>query len=154
MSQQTFADSSKWGELVQTYYQVTKGEGDAEKTLELFNTWQKEHPDHVLVAVYLGALHCLKARDAWAPWTKMSLVNKGVDLMDKAVENVAKKAPQDLIRARIERAFVDAELPDMFGRKDVALENLEMVVSSPEWDSLAEPLKERVQKVLAQLQSA
>ena len=77
------------------------------------------HPDDYEVLAYLGSAKTMKARDSWNVITKVSSVNKGAKLMDRAVS----KAPDNLI-VRIVRANNSLSLPEFFKRKHLALKDL------------------------------
>jgi tetratricopeptide (TPR) repeat protein len=85
--------------------------------------WLKEAsaaaPTDAQVMVYLGSAQTMIARDSWNVMTKMSEVNKGTALIDKAV----RLAPDD-ITVRMVRMTNGLALPGFFGRAPKAREDL------------------------------
>ncbi|MEA2014008.1 MAG: hypothetical protein U9N38_01670 [Thermodesulfobacteriota bacterium] len=69
---------------------------------------------------YLGSATTMMATTTWNPIKKMSYVNKGAALMDKAI----RKAP-DNVSVRMTRAFNSKNLPPFLNRGDIALEDFE-----------------------------
>ena len=69
---------------------------------------------------YLGSATTMMARTTWNPIKKMSYVNKGTALMDKAVRRVP-----DNISVRMTRAHNSKSLPSFLNRGDFALEDFE-----------------------------
>ena len=69
---------------------------------------------------YLGSATTMMARTTWNPIKKMTYVNKGTALMDKAVRRVP-----DNISVRMTRAYNSKSLPSFLNRGDFALEDFE-----------------------------
>lgn len=76
-------------------------------------------PDNAVALAYLGSTHAVIARDAFNVVSKMSNTNKGLRHLDKALE----LAPQD-VTVRMVRANVNWNLPEMFGRRAHAVEDM------------------------------
>ena len=69
---------------------------------------------------YLGSVATMMANTTWNPIKKMSYVNKGTGLMDKAV-----KRDPDNVSVRMTRASNSKNLPSFLNRGDIALEDFE-----------------------------
>ncbi len=72
------------------------------------------------VMVYFGSATTMLATTTWNPMKKMSYVNKGTALMDKAV----RRAPEN-ITVRMTRGLNSMNLPSLFKRRALALEDFE-----------------------------
>jgi len=70
------------------------------------------------VMVYYGSARTMVGRDSWNVLTKMSTVNKGIAIIDKAV----RQAPDNVI-VRMVRANNSLALPEMFKRHPKAKED-------------------------------
>lgn len=88
---------------------------------------------------YLGSAMTMMAKTTWNPIKKMSYVNKGTGLMDKAV-----RREPDNVTVRMTRALNSKNLPSFLNRGDIALEDFEyladLIEKNPE--SLASIKKE------------
>ena len=74
----------------ETAYQLfeTNLAGDKDSNpsvIKQFTTLVQNHPEQPLFLAYLGSAYTLKARDAFAPWTRLSNVDRGLDMVDKAL---------------------------------------------------------------------
>lgn len=76
------------------------------------------YPHDMTILAYLGSARTLVARDSWNVVTKVSNVNQGINLIDRAVRN----APND-VAARLVRANNSLTLPKFFGRRSRAVED-------------------------------
>ena len=96
---------------------------------------------------YLGSATTMMANTTWNPIRKMSYVNKGAGLMDKAV-----KRDPDNVSVRMTRASNSKSLPSFLNRGDIALEDFEylagLIEKNPE--SLTS-IKKKVYSNLAEL---
>jgi len=110
------------------YNMVSKQENDyaAERAEELFKAILKKDKDHTESMVYYGSLLTLMGRDAFLPWDKLSYVEEGCEMMDKAV-----RLEPDNIRLRIRRALNNINLPDSFNRQAYYLEDFEFIRNHP-----------------------
>ena len=72
---------------------------------------------------YLGSATTMMAKTTWNPMKKMSYVNKGTALMDKAI----RKDP-DNVSVRMTRALNSKNLPPFLKRGEFALEDFEYLV--------------------------
>jgi tetratricopeptide (TPR) repeat protein len=110
------------------YNMVSKQENDdaTERAEELLKAILQKKNDHTEAMVYYGSLLTLKGRDAFLPWSKLSYVEEGCELMDKAVRLDPKN-----IRLRIRRAMNNVNLPSPFNRQAYYLEDFEFIRNHP-----------------------
>lgn len=94
----------------------------SEQAFTVLTQAQTANPNDPEVLAYLGSAQTLIARDSWNVFTKISQVNKGIALIDKAVS----LAPSD-VAVRMIRAHNSLKLPESFGRQPRALEDLEFL---------------------------
>jgi len=98
---------------------------------------------------YLGSATTMMATTTWNPMKKMSYVNKGTVLMDKAVRKVP-----DNVSVRMTRALNSKDLPPFLKRGNIALEDFEyladLIEKNPESLAL---IKKKVYINLAELYS-
>jgi tetratricopeptide (TPR) repeat protein len=92
-------------------------------------------PDDSEALAYLGSAHTLAARDAWNVTAKVSNVNKGVALLDKAVRRDGNN-----VGIRMLRGNNALGLPDMFERKPVAKEDFTFIASRLEASGHGDPV--------------
>lgn len=99
------------------------------------------------IMCYLGSATTMMARTTWNPIKKMSYVNKGTALMDKAV-----KRDPDNVSVRMTRALNSKNLPSFLNRGNIAFEDFEylagLIEKNPE--SLTS-IKRKVYSNLAEL---
>ncbi|MGM9516540.1 hypothetical protein ACS5PK_19990 [Roseateles sp. DB2] len=118
---------------------ATKGKSEAtDPAIEQFQAMLKAEPGHPLLMSYLGAATTLKARDAWAPWKKMSHAEDGLAQIDKALGLLAPSHDEALYQGTavsLQTRFVAANtflgLPDMFNRGPRGRQLLEEIQASP-----------------------
>ena len=100
------------------------GKGYAERSVKyLQEIVDKDRNDAVAVA-YLGSAHALVARDSSVIMSRISNVNKGLSLLNRAVRS----APEDFV-VRMVRGSVIFELPSMFKKPENAIEDFTFVES-------------------------
>lgn len=135
-------DIEKRFELGKTYYDLAIAYGK-EKYIDKAETHFRKilevDDHHALAYAYLGSLTTVKGKHAYAPWKKLDHVEKGCDLMDKAVE----LAPQN-VRVRMVRAFNNLELPSFFNRLGYAIEDLAFLRNGRVWPHLNKPLQAEI----------
>ena len=96
---------------------------------------------------YLGSATTMMAKTTWNPISKMSYVNKGAGLMDKAV-----KRDPDNVSVRMTRALNSKSLPSFLNRVDIALEDFEHLAGLIEKNSgYLTSIKKKVYSNLAEL---
>ncbi len=118
---------------------ATQGSSDAtQASLEQFQALLKAEPGHPLLMSYAGAATTLKARDAWAPWKKMSYAEGGLAQIDKALTLLDPAHDQALYQGTavsLQTRFVAANtflgLPDMFNRGPRGRQLLDEIQASP-----------------------
>lgn len=135
-------DIEKRIELAKAYYNLAMAHGKEKyinKAETHFRKVLENDENHALAYAYLGSLTTVKGKHAYAPWKKLDYVEKGCDLMDKAVDI----APQN-VGVRMVRAFNNLELPDFFNRIAYAIEDLTFLRNSRAWPHLNKPLQAEV----------
>ncbi len=121
---------------------ATKGRAEAtDLSIEQFQALLKAEPGHPLLMSYLGAATTLKARDAWAPWKKMSYAEDGLAQIDKALSLLAPEHEGALyqgtpisLQTRLVAANTFLALPDMFNRGPRGKQLLDDIQASPLFD--------------------
>lgn len=81
------------------------------------------------IQAYLGSATTMVGRDSWNVLAKVSIVNKGIKMMDEAVAETP-----DSIVVRMVRANNSLNLPPLFDRKEIAKKDfqyLEMLITKP-----------------------
>ncbi len=124
---------------VAQFTEASQGKSEAtEASVEQFQALLKTEPGHPLLMSYLGATTTLKARDAWAPWKKMSYAEDGLALIDKAIGLLGPEHDQALVQGTpvsLQTRFVAANtflgLPEMFNRGPRGRLLLEEIQASP-----------------------
>ncbi len=91
---------------------VEEQSGAAKKAVEILKPLVKKSSKDYEVLAYLGSSLMMVGRDSWNPLTKMTSVNKGIDLVDKAVVK-----DKDNITIRLVRIYSSLDLPDYLGRR-------------------------------------
>nr|VFK63160.1 MAG: Tetratricopeptide repeat [Candidatus Kentron sp. UNK]VFK71381.1 MAG: Tetratricopeptide repeat [Candidatus Kentron sp. UNK] len=95
--------------------EVDDASGEADKWLGKASA---SSPSDYEVMAYYGSARTMVARDSWNVVTKVSSVNKGLALIDKAI----RKAPDNVI-VRMVRANNSLALPEFFERRPKARED-------------------------------
>jgi hypothetical protein len=75
-------------------------------------------PGNALALARLGSTYTMKARDAFWPFTRLSLVKEGNRMMDQAVE----LAPKD-VQVRLTRVENNRHMPGWLGREKIVQED-------------------------------
>jgi tetratricopeptide (TPR) repeat protein len=105
-------------------------EGDAAETKSLttdLEKWTKEQPDNHLLQAYLGSVYTLDSRDAWPGPGKLTYLENGGKEMDAAVA-----ADPDNPAVRFVRAIDYFELPSIFGKRQTARDDFQILVKQIE----------------------
>jgi hypothetical protein len=100
--------------------------GDAQETKKLtadLEKWTKEQPDNHLLQAYLGSTYTLDSRDAWPGPGKLTYLRDGGRLLDAAV-----LADPLNPAVRFVRAIDYFELPAIFGKRQTAREDFEILL--------------------------
>jgi tetratricopeptide (TPR) repeat protein len=104
--------------------------GDKEETKALtadLEKWTKEHPDNHLLQAYLGSVYTLDSRDAWPGPGKLTYLRNGGKELDAAVA-----AAPDNPAVRFVRAIDYFELPAIFGKRQTAREDFQLLMKQVE----------------------
>jgi hypothetical protein len=75
--------------------------GDTSATGRAFGQFEqlsKAHPEQPLYRAYYGSMYCIKARDAWFPFTKLAQVDSGLDQIGKALRQLSPEHDQQRSR--------------------------------------------------------
>lgn len=108
------------------YHQLAlmKKNGASEQAVEYLEKYRKSSPDDMVSLAYLGSSYAMLARDSSAVFKKVTNVNKGLGLLDKAVNAL----PNDYI-PRIIRASVTYSIPGMFNRSKTSFADYEFLIA-------------------------
>ena len=95
-------------------------------------------PHAPLFQAYFGAAQTLQGRDAWMPWNKMRITERGLAAIDKALSRLTSAHDATLLRGaplaletRLVAASTFLAVPDMFHRLDDAKAVLRAAFASP-----------------------
>jgi tetratricopeptide (TPR) repeat protein len=105
-------------------------DGDAAETKSLttdLEKWTKEQPNNHLLQAYLGSVYTLDSRDAWIGPGKLTYLENGGREMDAAVA-----ADPDNPAVRFVRAIDYFELPSIFGKRQTARDDFQILVKQIE----------------------
>jgi hypothetical protein len=100
--------------------------GDAQETKKLttdLEKWTREQPDNHLLQAYLGSTYTIDSRDAWPGPGKLTYLRDGGRLLDAAV-----LADPLNPAVRFVRAIDYFELPAIFGKRQTAREDFEILL--------------------------
>jgi hypothetical protein len=104
--------------------------GDTQATKKLaadLEKWTAEQPQNHLLQAYLGSVYTLCSRDAWPGPGKLTYLRNGGRLLDAAVV-----ADPDNPAVRFIRAIDFFELPAIFGKRQVAREDFQILLRQVE----------------------
>jgi hypothetical protein len=104
--------------------------GDATETKALtvdLEKWTKEQPNNHLLQAYLGSAYTLCSRDAWIGPGKLTYLKNGGKEMDAAVT-----ADPNNPAVRFVRAIDYFELPAIFGKRQTARDDFQILVKQVE----------------------
>ncbi|MCF6204423.1 MAG: hypothetical protein L3J59_12285 [Methylococcaceae bacterium] len=102
---------------------IAKQSGAAEKAVEILEPLKKSLPKDYVVLAYLGSSMLMVGRDSWNPLTKMSSVNKGIALVDKAIVK-----DKDMVINRLIRVYNSLSLPGFFKRENKIKPDLDYLI--------------------------
>ena len=142
-------DESQYQHMLSLYKQAVDGNSDARDEVKAYlENLSKAEPNDAIVRVYLGSTMVLEGRDAWMPWNKMKFTEKGMDVMEQALDMSTKdkKTRQFLendedIEIRMICAFTFTQVPKMMGRFEQGLELLKGVGADPRFEMLSSKKK-------------
>ena len=104
--------------------------GDTKETKSLttdLEKWTKERPDNHLLQAYLGSVYTLDSRDAWPGPGKLTYLKNGGKELDAAVVADPKNPA-----VRFVRAIDYFELPAIFGKRQTARDDFQLLVKQIE----------------------
>jgi hypothetical protein len=115
------------------------GDGSArDAAADAFHALAAANPGHPLLAAYEGAAIALKGRDALMPWNKMKHAEKGANLIEKALAQLAPEHDDALfngspesIEIRLVAANTLLALPDFMNRRAGGMRAVEAALASP-----------------------
>lgn len=125
-------------EQVQAAYATARERGDSDAidaALALADAFTEAHPLDGVALTYRGSLGAMRAKSAWLPWKKLSLLNEGMRQMDEGIVMATRSAAgtSQEIDARMVRGITSARIPRTFGRGGVALGDFRFIVNSPQF---------------------
>lgn len=125
-----------------SYYQLAyiEVDGTSEEAVHYLKDFIEHEPNDFEMLAYLGSAYTMVGRDSHFVVKKVSSVNKGLSLLDKAV----KKSPKNLT-IRYIRASVTYSLPPMFGRRSTSENDYKFILQQYELGSKLNP--EKLEKV-------
>ena len=116
--------------------------GATERALGQFAKLTEANPQQPLFRAYYGSVYCIKARDARFPFTKLSNVETGTDLIGKALAALTPDHDKELVggvavslETRLVAASTFASIPKAFGRYQQAKDVLADLLASPVFGS-------------------
>jgi len=117
----------------------------------LFEELNRQAPDNPLFQVYLGGTYAIQGREAWMPWNKIDLVEKGLEIIDRALDKLQPRHDEMLIRGTpvgIETRLVALntflDLPGFFNRLQPAKELLADILTSQAFGLAPDEIRGRV----------
>ncbi|MDH5360782.1 MAG: hypothetical protein OEX03_09470 [Gammaproteobacteria bacterium] len=109
-----------------------------ELAIEQFETLLKGDPQQPVYEARVGSLTTMQARDAWAPWKKMSYSEQGLERIDLALDTLTDVHDQQQIEQRFvsldvryTAAVTFSSLPRFFNRWGQAERILAEMLQSP-----------------------
>jgi hypothetical protein len=135
------------------------GSHDAtERAQQLFSTLLRQDADNPLYLAYYGSTYALQARDSFAPWTRIKLINQGNVLLDRALalldhapaaarpEPPRTGAGTAALETRLVAMATFIALPDgLFHRLSVAKREYQRAVASPDFPAASPDLQGHLQ---------
>jgi len=92
-----------------------------------FQRLVEAEPGNPLYLAYLGSTSAIQGREAWAPWTKMRLAEKGLGLLDKALALLTPEHDRQAVRGipvsaevRLNAAVTFLAVPGFMNRTEPA----------------------------------
>jgi len=103
-----------------------------------FEKLVEAEPGNPLYLAYLGSTFAIQGREAWAPWTKMKLAEKGLGLLDKALALLTPEHDHQAVRGipisaevRLNAAVTFLAVPGFMNRTEPARVVLADALASP-----------------------
>ena len=145
-------EAQDWKTLMAQYTQTKNNQFDAQDNLQAFEKYLRDHPDNALAEIYTASSHCLVARDAWMPWSKLNAVNVCIDQMEVAVAHAEIQYSQyspERLSSYLSAGLTTAALPDRFQQMQSAVEILTKAKQHPAFSHLPNNLQQDVLAILA-----
>ncbi len=128
------------------------GNQDATKAaIKKFEALVQKDPAQPLYLAYLGSTYTLKARDAWMPWTRLSNVEKGLGLIDKALfmlkpvhDTTGLRGSIISTETRLVAISTFLQVPDFLNRLQAAKDVLNETLSTAVFEASAPIVKGRL----------
>lgn len=119
--------------------------------IEKFSMLVEQNPAQPLYRVYLGSTYALRARDAWMPWTKLRNVEKGLEMIDKALLMLTPEHDEQRLRGsivstetRLVAVSTFLRVPGFMNRRQPAKDLLRETLDTPVFDASPALVKGRL----------
>jgi tetratricopeptide (TPR) repeat protein len=128
-------------ELAKIYHDraLHKEEGALKEAETFLKEAKRRFPNDMVILAWYGSLLTIKARDSWFPPLKLSRLQKGISILDEAVE----RAGDDVI-VRMIRANNSLHLPEFTERVDVAIEDFKYLLKASEEENFPKELLSKI----------
>lgn len=137
----------------EAYAQARDGGIEPERAGQVIEAYLGNHPAQPVATAYLGSIRTMMARDAFFPFTKLSHVTQGLELLDDAVERLDHAEVTADHDGRLDILLVsgltNAAVPTTFGRRAMAERDLTRATGLPSFHALPAPIKAQVHAWLA-----
>lgn len=128
--------------------------GSADATLmaqQAFENLLAHDAGNPLYLAYYGSTFALQARDGGMPWKRIALVNKGIDIIDRALATLRPDHDEQQLRGmplsletRLVAVATYVALPDIFHRMAEAKQQLAAAMVSPLFATAPDELRGRL----------
>lgn len=137
----------------EVYAQARDGLIKPDKAATVIEAYLDAHPAQPVATAYLGSLRTMIARDAFFPFSKLTNVSQGLDLLDGAVERLDQAEVTADHDGRLDILMVsgltNAAVPSVFGRRAMAERDLTHARGLPAFHAVPARLKAKVYAWLA-----
>ncbi len=137
----------------EAYAQARDGLLEPDKAADVIEGFLKAHPAHPVATAYLGSVKTMIARDAFFPFTKLTKVNQGLELLDDAVEHLDQAEVTAGHDGRLDILMVsgltNAAVPSALGRRRMAERDLAQARKLPAFEAVPAGTKAKVYAWLA-----
>jgi tetratricopeptide (TPR) repeat protein len=128
-------------QMIGQFQQAVEGNEQArDQVKHLLEQILAQDENDPLALVYYGSTLTLEGRDAWMPWNKMKLTEKGMDIMEKALKmsRGITETPVYLKRSiemevLMSCAITFTQVPKMFGRFEQGVDLLDEITNDPRY---------------------
>lgn len=124
---------------------VAGNSGARDEALDAFHAMAIAHPGHPLLLAYEGSALALQGRDAYMPWSKMKLSEKGANLIERALQQLSPEHDEALIdgtpesiEVRLVAANTLLALPEFMHRRAVGQRAVDAALAAPAF-AMAKP---------------